>query len=145
MTNDIIEQLMNAPNKQGAFSRDPYVGYNTFINSGSFIIKCNDFVKNMYSQIISHLQCDPRCHNNWPFDQYYVSDYVFHNKDYFMIFVPDILNTPIGKVFTHNWPKYPHLFNSLYNKHADMKFHIQDYYDDKPFPNIEMKGYEYMK
>ena len=50
--NDIINNLINNDEKQGCFSRDPYVKKNTFINSGSFIIKNNDFIKQMYSGFI---------------------------------------------------------------------------------------------
>jgi len=41
---NIIDNL-NVNNKQGCFSRDPYVKKNTFINSGSFVIKVNSFTK----------------------------------------------------------------------------------------------------
>ena len=36
---EIIKNLMQDENKHGCFSRDPYVKKNTFINSGSFILK----------------------------------------------------------------------------------------------------------
>ena len=42
--NDIINNLINDKQKQDCFSRDPYVKKNTFINSGSFIVKINDFI-----------------------------------------------------------------------------------------------------
>ena len=39
----MINNLINNDKKHGCFSRDPYVKKNTFINSGSFIIKINEF------------------------------------------------------------------------------------------------------
>jgi hypothetical protein len=45
--NDIINNLINNYEKHGCFSRDPYIKINTFINSGSFIIKNNDFIKEL--------------------------------------------------------------------------------------------------
>ena len=45
--NDIIDNLINNENVNGCFSRDPYITHNTYINSGSFIIKCNIFTKNV--------------------------------------------------------------------------------------------------
>ena len=150
--NDIINNLINNDEKQGCFSRDPYVKHNTFINSGSFIIKNNDFIKQMYSILIQDLYNNNSFHDYWPFDQYYISKYVFENKDNFVIFIPDILNTPIGKVLRHNWLKNQKMYDDLHILYSDINKDIffgktyfieKDYYDEKIFPNIIEKGYEY--
>lgn len=150
--NDIIDNLINNDEKQGCFSRDPYVKKNTFINSGSFIIKINDFTKQMYNIIIKDLYNNNNYHNNWPYDQYYISKYIFENKENFTIFIPDILNTPLGKVLRHNWCKNQKMYddlneiNALKNEDiciAKTPFIEKDYYDEKDFPNINENGYEY--
>jgi hypothetical protein len=143
--NDIIDNLMNNNEKQGCFSRDPYSKCNTFINSGSFIIKNNEFTKQMYTMLIEDLYNDNNFHNNWPYDQHYISKYVFENKDDFNIFIPDILNTPTGKVLRHNWWKNEQMYHDLIvlyrNINDDVCFgktHFieKDYYDKKDFPNL---------
>ena len=146
--NQIINNLINNKQKQGCFSRDPYVKKNTFINSGSFILKINDFTKQMYKNIIHELYSYNEFHNNWPYDQYYISKYIFENKENFVIFIPDILNTPIGKVLRHNWFKNQKMYDDLDKlielKNTDTKSFIEtDYYDNAIFPNIIVNGYEY--
>jgi hypothetical protein len=151
--NNIINNLINNDEKYGCFSRDPYVKKNTFINSGSFIIKNNDFTKQMYKICIKELENNNSFHNNWPYDQYYISKYVFENKEKFTIFTPDILNTPIGKVLRHNWCKNKKMYDDLFavyrNINNDLCFDTyfkkieKDYYDKKDFPNIIENGYEY--
>ena len=150
--NDIINNLINNDEKYGCFSRDPYWKKNTFINSGSFIIKNNDFTKQMYNIFIKELENDNSFHNNWPFDQYYISKYVFENKEKFTIFIPDILNTPIGKVLRHNWYKNQKMYDDLFVLYRDINndlwfdktyFIEKDYYDEKDFPNILENDYDY--
>jgi hypothetical protein len=150
--NDIINNLINDKQKQGCFSRDPYVKKNTFINSGSFIVKINDFTKQMYKYIINNLYSNDNYHNSWPYDQYYISKYIFENKDNFVIFVPDILNTPIGKVLRHNWLKNTQMYDDLNTlillKNEDIynyktPFVETDYYCKITFPNTNINGYEY--
>jgi hypothetical protein len=153
--NDIINNLINNDDKHGCFSRDPYVKKNTFINSGSFIIKNNDFTKQMYSNFIKELENDIKngVFNKYGWeDQYYISKYIFENKDNFVIFIPDILNTPIGKVLRHNWRKNQKMYDDLSMLYHDINKDIcfgktyfieKDYYDEKDFPNINVNGYEY--
>jgi hypothetical protein len=150
--NDIINNLINNDEKQGCFSRDPYLKKNTFINSGSFIIKNNDFTKQMYNILIKDLYNNNSCHNNWPYDQYYISKYIFENKENFTIFVPDILNTPLGKVLRHNWWKNEKMYDDLSMLYRDINndlcfgktyFIEKHYYDEKDFPNTIENGYEY--
>jgi len=150
--NDIINNLINNDEKEGCFSRDPYLKNNTFINSGSFIIKNNNFIKQMYKNLIKDLENNNSHHNNWPYDQHYISKYIFENKEKFTIFIPDILNTPIGKVLRHNWLKNEKMYNDLNILYSNINndlcfgktyFIEKDYYDDKIFPNIIEYGYEY--
>ena len=150
--NNIINNLINNDKKQGCFSRDPYVKKNTFINSGSFIIKNNDFTKHMYNILIKDLYTNNNFHNSWPYDQYYISKYIFENKDNFVIFIPDILNTPLGKVLRHNWLKNKKMYDDLAILYCDINNNLcfdktnfieKDYYDNNIFPNININGYEY--
>lgn len=148
----IIRNLIKNEQKQGCFSRDPYVKHNTFINSGSFILKINDFTKQMYSNIVENLCNNPAFHNTWPYDQYYISNYIFENKEKFVIFIPHILNTPMGEVLRHNWCKNQRMYIDL-NKLSyelnnnlcvnELDFMETDNYDDQDFPNIIINGYEY--
>jgi hypothetical protein len=91
-------------------------------------------------------------HNRWPFDQYYISNYVFENKTKFTIFIPDVLNTPIGKVLRHNWRKNQKMYDDLIILYRNINSNLcfgktyfieKDYYDDKDFPNINENGYTY--
>ena len=134
---------LSKSNKHGCFSRDPYSVENTYINSGSFILKINEFTKKMYSVILADLHSDTKHHRVFPYDQYYISNYVFEHKDQFVIFVPDILNTPDGKVLRHNWWKNEKMYTDLKNLNTNIDaekidtsvFHEKSYYDHHPFPN----------
>jgi len=110
---DIVNELLSNQEKQGCFSRDPYTSSNTFINSGSFILKVNDYTKNMYAEILKHLHHDSRFHSHWPYDQYYISHYTVLNRHHFNIFISDILNTPIGRALRHNWWKNADMYNDM--------------------------------
>jgi hypothetical protein len=148
---DIIDKLLSDDNIHGCFSRDPYIKKNTFINSGSFIIKNDSYVKQMYKTVIKDLCYNQFYHSTWPFDQYYISKYVYDNKEDFRIFVPDILNTPLGKVLRHNWCKNVYMYNDLNDlisiKNEDLdksRFIESDYYDkEHDFPNTNEIGYCY--
>jgi len=102
---EMIRTLADNPDKHGCFSRDPYAVQNTYINSGSFILKVNDDTRKMYKHILWHLSAYTLFHHIWPFDQHYISEFVFDNRAMFYVFVPDILNTPNGKILRHNWFK----------------------------------------
>jgi hypothetical protein len=150
LLNQIIENLSSNDKKQGYFSRDPYVKKNTFINSGSFIIKINNFTKQMYKDIIDYAMRNRYYHYIWPWDQFYISKYVFENKEHFGIFVPDILNTPKGKILRHNWCKNEKMYSDL-SKLLEVKkennelslFNEEEFYDSEIFPNVNDSGYEY--
>ena len=67
----------------------------------------------MYNILIKDLYTNNNCHNSWPYDQYYISKYIFENKEKFTIFIPDILNTPLGNVLRHNWCKNQKMYDDL--------------------------------
>ena len=92
---------------------------NTYINSGGFILKVNDSVKNMYRDLISKMHVRPEYINIWPYDQYYISNYVFENRDNFIIFNDNILNKPQGQIISHNWWKNEQM-------HIDLDFLIHN-------------------
>jgi hypothetical protein len=146
----IIKDLLNNPTKNGCFSRDPYIAHNTFINSGSFVLKVNDYTKNMYKTIINNFNNNHDYANKWPHDQYYISNYVFEHKEDFFIFHPEVMNTPNGNVIRHNWWKnekmykdISHLHNTNFNEKNNIEFNYLDYIDAEPFPNLNVYGYEY--
>jgi len=106
----------------------------------------------MYQDIIEHLNVNNKYHNIWPFDQYYISEYVFNKKKDFVIFIPNILNTPIGKILRHNWFKNNKMYDDLNHlcslKNEDLYnnkilFAEKDLYDKEIFPNINIEGYKY--
>ena len=149
--NQIINDLINDDCKNGCFSRTPYRSSHTFINSGSFIIKNNDFIKKMYKDIISLFEKDMsennkdsnlvRKKNGGWCDQFYISNFVFNNKEKFNVFIPEILNTPDGMILRHNWFKHQKMFDDLnYLINNDVKinellFEKEKYLDTKCFPN----------
>lgn len=126
--------------KNGIFSRDPYLKKNTYINSGSFIIRINNYTKNMYSILEKQARKNPRF--KWPRDQFYISNYVFENKDDFVIYKPDIVNTPIGKVIRHSWIKD---FSTCKIENNFEELNIDLFFDDNDFPNKMEEGYEYFE
>jgi len=124
-------------NKHGIFSRDPYVRKNTFINSGSFVIRINDFTCQMYDDLNRYVKKND-C-NSWPWDQKPISDYVFKNRDKFLVYVPDVMNTAQGKVLRHSWPK---TFKTCFVKQEyTLLENLLE--DDRAFPNKNEKGDEY--
>jgi len=126
----LINKLIKS-DKNGCMSRDPYLEVNTYVNSGSFILKVNDYTKKMYKEIIASMQKNPSHINLWPFDQYYFSDFIFKNKENFMIFKPEVLNTPDGLILRHNWFKNEQMQQDIY----DILRNIDDLKDDSPYPN----------
>ena len=151
--NKIINMLINDSTKHGCYSRDPYIKKNTYVNSGSFIIKNNEYTKNMYQQIVDSLENDKEnshYKNSWPYDQFYISRYIFNNKNDFNIFIPEILNTPLGLVFRHNWFKTPQMYTDLHNLINEptklqqiIHLDFENCHDKKDFPNKEEYGYQY--
>ena len=112
----IINNLVSDKFKHGCFSRDPYLPINSYINSGSFILKINKYTQAMYKNLIYTLYTDElnsEFRNKWPYDQFYISNYVFNNRKDFIIFKPCIMNTPGGKVLRHNWWKNERMFDEL--------------------------------
>ena len=133
--------LISLPlSKHGIFSRDPYLMKNTYINSGSFIIRINEYTKKMYS-LLEKQALENRSYScKWPYDQWYISNYVFQNKEDFLIYKPDITNTPLGKIIRHSWFKD---FSTCYIRQDHNNFDLSEYIDKEPFPNKKESGYEY--
>jgi hypothetical protein len=152
---DYLHQLMDkfiaTPDIHGCYSRDPFLIKNTYINSGSFLLKVNDYTRNMYRTLLEELKIDPSHHNEWTYDQYYISNYVFQNKPHFWVFKPDVLNTPFGMILRHNWYKNVKMFRDLYQL-LDKSFVytipaepflIENYIDTAEYPNKDDSGYHF--
>jgi hypothetical protein len=147
---ELLSYLINNPDKQGCFSREPYLMYGTFINSGSFILKVNDYTRNMYKNIIANFE-NKNVPNHFlinPNDQKFISPYVFENKDDFIILIPEGLNTPEGIILRHNWWKNQKMYDDLYIKLNRIQVNndlldIEKYLDKEPFPVMSNYGNEY--
>lgn len=111
---ELIQILVENQNIHGCFSRDPYLQKNDYINSGSFILKVNKFNKKIYQKIIFYTKIDDSHHNFWSYDQYYISKIIYDNRENFMVFKPEVLNTPSGKILRHNWLKDKKMYDELY-------------------------------
>jgi len=151
----LIKKLVSNKDKHGCFSRDPYLVINSYINSGSFILKLNDYTAEMFSKVKTHMIEDPSYQNKWMFDQYYISDYIFQHKEDFYIFVPNMLNTPYGHILRHNWWKSQKLYGDLYalldvhrnpkeKYHAPLRLDYDAYLDDRVFPNVDNNCDQYL-
>jgi hypothetical protein len=144
---DLMKYLLKNDKKHGCFSRDPYLKNATYINSGSFILKINDYTKKMYSDIIKDLNNNSEYHNCWPYDQIYISNYIFENKDDFYIFIPELLNTPNGEILRHNWYKNKKMNDDLIDLIESINrnefciienpIEIEKYLDNHCYPNTE--------
>lgn len=156
--NTIVNHLINDNTKLGCYSRDPILVFNTYINSGAFILKINDESRQMYKDIIVFVNNNPKfiTHIHPFYDQPSISHYVFNNKDKFIIFNVEIFNTPIGSVIRHNWHKNKLMFDDL-NKLLEIldndnyesyntEFDIQKNLDTNDFPNKRnLESYAYLK
>jgi hypothetical protein len=138
--------------KRGAFSRDPYIRKNTFVNSGSFILRVDASIMKMYEELVENLVSERRFLREWPWDQVYVSEYVWQHREDFLIFKPDVLNTGYGKILRHNWHKTSRkIRDDLYylchfpvEVRDDAEGVVSSELDDGVYPNVEEKGYDYM-
>jgi hypothetical protein len=138
--------------KRGAFSRDPYIRKNTYVNSGSFILRVDASVMKMYEELVEKIEKDPRFLREWPWDQVYVSEYVWEHRDEFLIFKPDVLNSGHGKILRHNWHKTSRkirddlyfLCNYPVEVRDDAEGVVESELDDGEFPNLAETGYDYM-
>lgn len=139
--NQLICKLIDEKTKIGCFSRDPYCQKNTYVNSGSFILKVNDSTRKMYDTIKYNYANFPMGNIYPGGDQLYISDYVYNNKKDYFIFDPTILNSPVGKILRHNWGK-DHRINEdtklLMNEDFENQpnyLNLDKYLDNKPWPN----------
>jgi glycosyltransferase involved in cell wall biosynthesis len=145
----LLKQLvdnMYSERKQGAFSRDPYLAKNTYINSGSFIIKVNEYTMRMYNDIAEAIATDTRKWNEWPYDQYYISNYLYQNRADFFVFNPSMLNTPMGKVLRHNWLKNATMWEDMHKLQKtgpvttlELDFNWTATLDVETFPNTNVE------
>lgn len=140
----LVTQLLKS-DKHGCMSRDPYDRVNTYINSGSFILKINEYTKKMYKDIIQHMESDLLFVNRWPFDQYYFSHFVQKNKDKFYIFRPEVLNTPDGIILRHNWYKNEKMTIDMTNRINDLNNDPFDLIDKMAYPNFNLTEVENKK
>lgn len=105
LVNLITEKLIH--NIQGIFSRDPYPPvYNTYLNTGGYIIKNNDYTRSMFSELAEKILTS-RFKNISFFDQNLISEYVLTHRQDFFICKYDILNSPEGKIISHQWHGKP--------------------------------------
>jgi glycosyltransferase involved in cell wall biosynthesis len=137
----VVDDLVSA-DKTGSFSRDPYEPRNTFINSGSFVLRNADPARAMYRTLLDAIAGDPSFHSRWPYDQWYTSRYVHAHKDRFVVYVPEVLNTPHGGALRHNWYKDERMYadlraleealdDTLLSSHRDDELLL----DEAPWPN----------
>lgn len=146
---ELLHKLHTNPSAHGCFSRDPYMTSNTYINSGSFVLKINSHTIQMYDALVQTIENDPSHWNKWPYDQFYISNWIFEHKSDFMIFKPDILNTPYGRVFRHNWCKNHRLFEDvmtiLHNGFdTSEEIDLENNIDTHEFPNTVDYGPTYI-
>jgi len=89
----------------GAYSRDNYHKMSSYVNTGGFILKNNESSRGIYKNILRELKSDSSHHFEWAYDQFYISNEIYKNKSKFLIFEPQILNTPKGEIIRHDWNK----------------------------------------
>jgi hypothetical protein len=139
----VVQHLVKDPAKHGCYSRETYVRKNTYINSGAFVIKINDYTKQMYRYICESFRENRFHHTKWPFDQFYISNFVYENREKFIIFKPEIFNTPVGIVLRHNWLKNKKMYDDLHDIINSSIYSIENSVDNSPFPSTT-DGYDYI-
>ena len=147
---DLILTLFHSPSN-GCFSRDPYVKKNDYINSGSFLLKVNEFTRMIYREIIERLTIDSSHHNDWSYDQYYISKIIYNYREHFLIFIPEVINTPYGEILRHNWWKCHKMFVDLYDildvdkpyQPPEQPYDFYKQIDTHCWPNPDETVYEY--
>lgn len=146
-----LNQYILASGKQGCFSRDPYVSRNDYINSGSFVIKNNEYTRTMYTEIQQSLEEDPSHHRDWTYDQYYIAKEIEKRKDDFLICIPPVINTPEGQIIRHHWYKTHSMYHDLYELlekpcvKPSEPYYFADKMDQQPYPNPDKEGYDYRR
>jgi hypothetical protein len=136
---NMVNELIKNENIQGCISRDPYSYNNTFINSGVFAIKNNDYIKNMFKQLIKDIESYPKYCNKFPHDQFYMSNYIQDHIQDFYVLNPDVFNTPDGRVIRHNWYKNNKMYDDLHKilkgnrETITHSFVLSDYLDSMPY------------
>ena len=132
----VVDRLV-AEEATGCFSRDPYEERNTYVNSGSFALRNGERAREMYRALLAEIACDARFHSSWPYDQWYTSAYVYAHRGEFVVFTPEVLNTPRGVALRHNWYKDAAVYDDLRALEdappADTDTELP--IDDAPWPN----------
>lgn len=138
----VIDKLHKDSNKHGAFSREPLIKTNTYINSGSFLLKNDSYIHSLYEKIIQSVNDEFDRQSKWPWDQYYVSNAIFENRADFYIYKPNQLNCDCGNILRHNCAKNAQMYSDLNRlietdivKDIPSNFSLDELLDDAPFPN----------
>jgi len=155
---NIVEALSRNPGKHAAFSRDPKLAKNTFINTGCMVLKNTLFTRQLLAHAwhaVETAQYD-NYRFDWPCEQFVLSDIVKAEHTKFYVLKVNTLNTPCGEVVRHVWWK--HMLQELLDdvsrecvfkladreydpKEGTAPFDINDYLDDfasdrdNAFPN----------
>lgn len=142
----IVRELFKNQEKHGCYSRDTYVKKNTYINSGAFVLKVNAYTRNMYNILVNELSVNSKHHTEWPFDQYYISNFVYKNRNDFIIYKPEVFNTPVGIVIKHNWNKNEKMYVDLHETANEQEYSNSPkaFIDDDVFPNMT-DGVDYIQ
>jgi hypothetical protein len=150
---ELILYLHYQPDKYGCYSRDPYMKRNTYINSGSFILKICPYTRILYNEIYKELEENPEHHYKLYYDQNYISNVIYRHKDNFIIFKPRVINTPEGIILRHNWWKNHAMYESMYqivdsyflktHKPPESSFNFNRELDNQPYPVEIEEAYEY--
>jgi hypothetical protein len=129
-----------AQDRQGVFSRDPYVRGNTFVNSGSFVLRVNEYTLRMYDRLAGAMARRARRRKSYRWhDQELVSRFVHTHRNDFDVYEPDVVNTPVGKVIRHSWIKE---FKDCVHKDGELVVRLPK--DTRPFPNTATSGPLYL-
>ena len=157
---NLLLRVSSNPNIHGCFSRDPYITKNTYINSGSFLIKVDDYNRQLYRDLLQMMKDDPsrlhRCESEeyhpYIFDQYYISIKIYEKRADYWIFQPPILNTPDGSIYRHSWYKTHKLYRDTYDVLDILNnncykipepFDYDAVLDKNEYPNTDPNGFDY--
>ncbi|AAC96428.1 hypothetical protein PBCV1_A060L [Paramecium bursaria Chlorella virus 1] len=104
---ELLMQDLLDNGKDGAFSRDLYVKDHCIANCGSFFALASPYFKDILKEFVRRADANELIHGvektkAW-YDMYLFQEYILKSPERFSIYIPDILNTPQGKVIRHNW------------------------------------------
>lgn len=133
MLNKLIEKKLKN-NINGIFSRDPYgkkcsAKQNSYINSGSFILKINEYTIRMYKNFREWIETSKYVSEMPWEDQGILSKYVFENQSDFLVCNPKIINSPDGKILSHAWHRNDENISKCKIKYSHSEFNLNDIED----------------